>query len=196
MDALPRLYLAGPDVFFADAVARGAAKCAACMAAGLEGVFPLDTSLELAALAPLAQGYAIYRANIRLIDGCDGVLADLSPFRGTGADPGTAFELGYARGRGLPVFAYTLSPALYRERLEAAVSPFATMPDGRLGDRDGIAVEDFGMVDNLMLHAACLDAAAEHPARGEGAFEAALAQAAAYFARRREALARAVARPG
>ncbi|MBE7942197.1 nucleoside 2-deoxyribosyltransferase, partial [Ramlibacter aquaticus] len=39
---MPRVYLAGPDVFRPDAEAFGRALAQACAALGLQGVFPLD----------------------------------------------------------------------------------------------------------------------------------------------------------
>ena len=47
----PRIYLAGPEVFLPDALEVGARKAALCGAHGLEGVFPLDASLDLTGLA-------------------------------------------------------------------------------------------------------------------------------------------------
>ena len=67
----------------------------------------------------------------------DAVIADLTPFRGPSADPGTVWEIGYAVALGKPVFAYTGDRREYKER----VAP------------DGLRVEDHGAVDNLMIGA-------------------------------------------
>lgn len=133
-----RVYLAGPDVFFPDVADRSARLKDACRHYGFEGVFPLDSGLVLE--TPLAReenGYLIYEANIKLIQSCQAVLANISPFRGPSLDAGTAFEIGYGRALGLEVVAYTTDRSLYKNR----VTP------------DGLMIEDFEMVDNLMIHA-------------------------------------------
>jgi nucleoside 2-deoxyribosyltransferase len=135
----PRVYLAGPDVFYPDAAARSAKLKDTCLHYGFEGVFPLDSELQL--LTPAAReenGYLIYEANIKLIRSCQAILANVSPFRGPSLDAGTAFEIGYGKALGLDVVGYTSNLTLYKDRAK---------PDGML-------VEDFGMIDNLMIHAA------------------------------------------
>ena len=77
---------------------------------------------------------------------CDAVLANLTPFRGPSADVGTIFELGYARGLGKPVFGYSNELRPYCERCGSLT------PEGM--DADGLHVELFGCVDNLMIHGA------------------------------------------
>jgi nucleoside 2-deoxyribosyltransferase len=63
------------------------------------------------------------------------VVANLTPFRGPSADPGTVYELGWMIGRGKRALGYSNDP----RDLAARVAP------------DGLAVEDFGEADNLML---------------------------------------------
>lgn len=72
------------------------------------------------------------------LDEADAVIANLTPFRGPSADVGTAWELGYAAGRGLPVFAYTGALDHYGARVRV----------------DGLLIEDFDLADNLMLDGA------------------------------------------
>ena len=47
--------------------------------------------------------------------------ANLTPFRGPGADPGTVYELGYMAGRGKPCFGYTNDASLYVDRVAAFI---------------------------------------------------------------------------
>jgi nucleoside 2-deoxyribosyltransferase len=61
-------------------------------------------------------------------------------------DPGTAWEIGYAVARGLPVFAYSHDLRAYAER----VGQTGQGPRGPV-DADGLLVEDFGLVENLMI---------------------------------------------
>lgn len=128
-----KLYLAGPEVFLPDALAVGAAKKALCARHGIEGVFPLDPP----GVDP-SDWRAIFARCEALLCGCDALAANLSPFRGAGADPGTVYELGLMRGLGRPVHGYSGDARELRDR----VAP------------DGLLVEDFGLGENLMLEGA------------------------------------------
>ncbi len=110
-----------------------AARRAVCAQHGLDALVPLDERATTAAL--------IYRSNVRLLAGADAVVANVSPFRGPHADPGTAWEMGHAVALGTPVFAYSDAPQALRQRVAA----------GAIADADGMKVEDFGLAENLML---------------------------------------------
>src|SRR4051812_12598831 len=97
MNRSPRAYLAGPTVFFPDALSRGEALVAICSAQGIEGIFP---PVFPATSGPDRRQAAlkIFSLNVKLLSSCDLLIADLSPFRGPHADDGTAFEVGMAYG--------------------------------------------------------------------------------------------------
>ncbi|GAA0584861.1 nucleoside 2-deoxyribosyltransferase [Caenispirillum bisanense] len=154
----PRVYLAGPEVFLADAVALGEAKKALCARHGFTGCFPLDNDLDLGALAPQDAGLAISRANEALMRRCDLIIANITPFRGPGMDPGTAFEIGFMRALGRPLFCYTASDLLHAERAARWAGAAARVRPGvGVEDVDGLLIENFGMVENLMVDGAVLD---------------------------------------
>jgi nucleoside 2-deoxyribosyltransferase len=144
---MKRCYLAGPDVFHPGVTDLAAGKRALCKRYGLTGCFPLDNEADLSALDGRSAAMAIYQANIRLIDSCDMLIANLTPFRGVSADAGTVFELGYMTALGRPVAAYSLDPRIYLDRVVDA--GWAELPAAT--DQDGQMVEDFGLADNLML---------------------------------------------
>lgn len=148
----PRVYLAGPDVFRPDAAAFGQGLVDACAQAGFEGVFPLDESLP-AGLPAHEAARRIYEANIRRIEGCDAVLAQLGFFRGAEPDSGTCFEVGYAVARGKPVVGYVPEPGSFAQRIRAGrPEVLGASPDE---DRDGWRLEEFGLPLNLMLAVPC-----------------------------------------
>lgn len=150
-----RIYLAGPDVFHPDAAQRAMAMKAACARHGMQGVFPLDPPPDGADIpADAAQWLRIHLANEAHIRGCDAMVADITPFRGASADPGTAWEMGFMRALGRPVMAWTAETRDYRAR----IAP------------DGLAVEDFGLADNLMLEGG-VALSGGMVMRGEAAFE-------------------------
>jgi len=141
-----RIYLAGPDVFLPDALEIGRQKAAICARHGLTGCYPLDHAVDLAAADA---SLAIFRGNAAMMDGCEAIIANLTPFRGPGADAGTVYELGYMAGNGKLCLGYSNDPSRYADRARrfTAVTP----QDGRLVDSEGLTVEDFGLPDNLML---------------------------------------------
>ena len=139
----PRVYLAGPDVFFPEAAAWGERKRAICLAYSLAGVMPLDPlEHEPPEWDVLPEADRIARRNEAHIHACDAVLANLTPFRGASADSGTVYEVGYARGLGRPVFGYTTTSLNFTDRTRAGWG------------NDGLAIEAFGLQDNLMIDCA------------------------------------------
>jgi nucleoside 2-deoxyribosyltransferase len=142
-----RIYLAGPDVFLPDPMKAAKAKQEICQKYGFIGMFPFDNNLNLTDLSRKEAGIAIYKSNIQLMDSCDLIVANMTPFRGASMDVGTAFEMGYMTAQGKPVFGYTNDGRLFGERI-----PQISVD---LDDR-GMAIEHFDMVDNLMLEAAII----------------------------------------
>jgi len=143
-----RIYLAGPDVFLPDSVALAGRLKAVCAANGAVGLYPMDNIAEPD--APRRMAHAIRVANEAMIAGCDAVVANMRPFRGPGMDGGTAYEIGYARALGKLVIGYTPDQRDYAERVGECM-PLLRGTDGMLRDRDGQSVEEFGLVDNLMM---------------------------------------------
>lgn len=127
---MKKVYLAGFDVFYPDALERGRQMKELCRQYGLEGLYPLDNECS--------DSLEIFQGNLHLIDQCDFVAANLNPFRGQEMDSGTAFEIGYAFAKGKRVFGYLddIRPQIER------IGPV---------DAKGFAVENFGMPVNLMI---------------------------------------------
>ncbi len=144
----PQVYLAGPEVFLPDAKEVGARKVAMCSAHGLAGVYPLDNALDVGGLAPADQARAIARANEDLMRSADALIANMTPFRGPSMDCGTAYEVGFMRALGRPVFGYTTSVADYHARVADFRRVAAAWRDG---DRPDTTVENFGLAENLMI---------------------------------------------
>lgn len=156
MAPLP-VYLAGPDVFFEDALERAEQARVITRRFGFVPMLPLDN--ELPTLDdPASMSRWIYEKNLELIEKAALVIANLSPFRGPSADPGTVWEIGFACGRGLPVWGFSEASGDYRSRVED----------------DGMMVEDFGGYDNLMITESV-------KAPLHGTLEEALAAAARHF---------------
>jgi nucleoside 2-deoxyribosyltransferase len=141
-----KIYLAGPDVFLPDAVEIGRRKSEICAFRGLTGLYPLDNVIDLKAADASLN---IFQGNEAMMDAADAIIANLTPFRGPGADAGTVYELGYMAGRKKLCLGYSNDPTLYADRTRRYTR--VVSDDGRLIDADGLTVEDFGLSDNLMM---------------------------------------------
>jgi nucleoside 2-deoxyribosyltransferase len=128
-----KIYLAGPHVFHRDVANIAQELQEICNNYGFEGIFPIDNSCSTSK--------EIYQKNIELLTQSDIVIAYLEPFRGISADPGTVFEVGYAKALNKPVYGYREDIREYKNR----TSPSEDYP----------LVEDFGLGDNLMIEHAC-----------------------------------------
>jgi nucleoside 2-deoxyribosyltransferase len=141
-----KIYLAGPDVFLPDAIDIGRRKAELCMRHGVSGLYPLDNAVDLKAADASLK---IFRGNEAMMNEADAIIANLTPFRGPSADPGTAYELGYMAGHGKFCLGYSNDPSSYADRVRKFTDIFPR--DGRLVDTSGLTVEDFGLSDNLMM---------------------------------------------
>jgi len=148
-----RIYLAGPEVFLINAREIGARKRAICERHGLAGVFPGDEEAPCDPTLPSAeQGLAVSRAMERVMHGCDAMIVNLTPFRGPSADVGSAYEMGFMRALGRPIFAYSNDGRPFLDRVAAFCGgAMRQRPSGEHEDADGMAIEPFTLHDNLML---------------------------------------------
>lgn len=140
------VYLAGPDVFYPAAEQLAEEHKALCRRHGFEPLHPIDQ--------PNLSSKHIFDTNIELLKRADAVVANLNAFRGAEVDSGTAFELGFAIARGIPVVGYLSRNETVAERVERLYGPLVTVNDV-LRDCDGNLVENFGHPVNLMLAESC-----------------------------------------
>lgn len=159
----PRVYLAGPEVFFPNAREQGEEKKRLCAAHGFSGIYPLDNEIaDASSLHPEGLARAISHGNERLMRGADLIIANCTPFRSVSMDAGTAYEIGFMRALGKPVFGYSNVAAHYAARVKATpdAAQEAWCRETRRAD-----VEDFGLSENLMIAIAVLDTAGHFVAR-------------------------------
>jgi nucleoside 2-deoxyribosyltransferase len=175
-------------VFLPNAVAVGQAKAALCREAGFEGVFPADQSLDLTGLDPRGIARRIFETDEAMMRSCHGIIANLTPFRGVSMDAGTAYEMGFMRALGRPVFGYTNASLGYRRRAKLYRQTGRLPFDGDFAD---VQIEDLGLAENLMIEMA-VTGPAELPRAeveqgriaGLDAFKRALEAARQYFSAR------------
>ena len=158
MSARRKIYLAGPEVFLADAKACCRRQSELCAEHGFEGLTPFDNE---AASMPANRDLSIYRANIAMLLRADCGIFNLTPFRGPHADVGTVFELGLLTGLGKPVFGYSNEEDSLLDRLKRDGLAAFDEASQQWRDASGMAIEDFGGADNLMIDACFAEQA--HP---------------------------------
>ena len=155
MRRIETLFLAGPDLWLPDADELFDRKRTLCEAAGFKAVSGRDAALVETEPSE-AMAREIYATVLERLRGADAVIANLSPWRGPAADPGTAFEVGFAAALGKPVLAYLNTDdegmAEHRLRIEASLGA-SLGEDGRWRDGAGAEIEDFSLPETLMLWA-------------------------------------------
>lgn len=149
-----KAYLAGPEVFLPNARAVLDQKIELTRRYGFTPVAPGDLEIP-ATESKKARGLAISAIDERLMLSSDLIIANLTPFRGISADVGTAFELGFMCARGCPAFAFSNSVKSHFDRARSYYRGAVQIDSGgQHRGADGLAIEDFEMIDNLMLHGA------------------------------------------
>ena len=133
-------YLAGPDVFLPNAVAHAASKVEICRLLGLRGLPPLNQDVETAAKA-VDVWRTIYQKDIAMMERCDIIIANLTPFGGASADAGTLIEVGWFLGRGKPIFGYSNTSESFELRMRRQLG----------GGYADLGIEGFHLPDNLMI---------------------------------------------
>lgn len=129
-----RAYMAGPDVFFPNAIENAAVVRELCEKYDIEALIPLDNEVQHTN-DKVQISTDIFEKNVKLLESADIVIANLSPFRGPSADVGTVWEIGFGYAQKKPIFAFTNDTREYKYRVNA----------------DGMAIEDFGNIDNTMI---------------------------------------------
>lgn len=142
------------------------AKKLLCAKYGFEGVFPLDTELELSGLSPEQQAEKIFTANTELMDSCDLIVADMTPYRGESMDVGTAFEMGYMSAQGKPVYGYSNVSDNFAVRSAKLLKLSERLSEpGVFEDEDGMRIESFGELSENLMCACCLTEPVVHLAQ-------------------------------
>lgn len=152
-----KVYIAGPDVFFKDALEIGNLKKEICRKYGFEGVYPLDLlpddlftdKYDLNSRAKL-----IKKACVKGITESNILVANMTPFRGISMDVGTACEIGLADMADLDIYGYSLDERHYIEKVIDA-KLFSHKVGDIEYDINGSLVENFLKIDNCMVTEAC-----------------------------------------
>jgi len=148
---MPMAYLAGPDVFFKDALRLAEEKKKICLEYGILGLTPVDAEMAGEAKDVIEGGGTpsrrmwqdIFESNLAIMRRSHIVIANITPFRGASADAGTLMEIGWFWGQGRKIYAYSSVAECLGSRSREYIL--------RHPEEDKTSVEDFSLPDNLML---------------------------------------------
>ncbi|MEK3915152.1 nucleoside 2-deoxyribosyltransferase [Paenibacillus sp. FSL H7-0331] len=147
-----RIYLAGFEVFYPNALEIGANLKAECAEHGFVGLFPMDNVInKQPGRSKMEIASDIFHANIKLIENSDIIAANLNSFRGAEPDSGTVFEVGYACALGKKLYGYMSDDSLIWEKVAKHWGDVRLGDNGRYVDKKGMHIENLGMPINLML---------------------------------------------
>ncbi|MFN6947044.1 MAG: nucleoside 2-deoxyribosyltransferase [Cytophagaceae bacterium] len=138
-----KIYIAGPDVFRADAQDHFHYIKKLCEAYGHEALIPTDNEVS-EGLEKKEKGREIFVGNINMMDQAEVVFANIEPFRGACMDDGTAFEVGYCYAKEKRIIAYSTCKDLQLHEVTSQM--FDLSKQDKYSE-----IEDFGNCVNLMI---------------------------------------------
>lgn len=152
VSSAPRVYLAGPMVFYPDPEATFEVMKAICEQEGLEGVAPIDGQASLQGVPPGRPLYTrIVEADFKLMDECDAALICLDPVHGdVEMDTGTAVEVGYLHAKGKPMSGWMSETVAFGDRIRASCGPTSLSAANGAGATSGLERDARG----LLVHSA------------------------------------------
>lgn len=155
-----KIYMAGPDIFRVGWPELAVKIMNTCTSWGFEAILPIpaNQSLDRPDVIGITvpgkpkDAKPIFTSCLNMIQSCDAVVADITPFRGDEPDSGTVFEIATAYALGKPVVAYTRDTRLTHER---HLHNGSKTDCGGLVCRSGFLVEQFDLPCNVMVAQAC-----------------------------------------
>jgi len=145
-----KIYLAGFDVFYTNAIEVLDQKRQLCEAYGFAALTPLDNRVDFSQSKEEIRK-VIYQANIKLMQEADILCVNLNAFRHGEPDSGTVFEIGYGVALNKDVYVYLDSEASMLEKTRMNDAQ-CTFKDGLWLDGKGLIIEDFDAKFNLMIN--------------------------------------------
>ncbi len=149
-----KIYFAGPNVFHPRAKEMELATIELCETMGITALIPGDSGIDWSAPQEVI-AKEIFEINRDHLDNCDGVIANVTPFRGACVDDGTAWEIGYAHALKLPIVTYGMGGKTTSEII-TAVSGVNPQYENPRRDSNDFLIEEFGLQNNLMISCSTL----------------------------------------
>jgi len=144
-----KIYLAGFDVFYPNALEVLDAKKKLCESYGFIALAPLDNTVDFSQPKEKIREL-IYQANVKLMNEADIFCVNLNAFRHGEPDSGTVFEIGYGTGLKKDVYIYVDSNESMLEKTKQHDDK-CVYKEGLWFDKNGLMIEDFDGMFNLMI---------------------------------------------
>lgn len=144
-----KIYLAGFDVFYTDALERLQQKKELCEEYGFIGLTPLDNRVDFTQDRAKIRS-DIYAGNVALMQEADIFCVNLNAFRHGEPDAGTVFEVGYGCALGKEVYIYVDSTESMLDKTKRHDKE-CQCEEGQWLDSNGLIIEDFDGMFNLMI---------------------------------------------
>jgi nucleoside 2-deoxyribosyltransferase len=157
---IPKVYLAGPNVFYSNPIEERERKKSIVRATGFEPLYPFDSEVKDFKRNQDA-ARIIASKNEEQMKKSQIILANMEPWHGPSTDIGTGFEMGYMSCKA------DLSPKsiliigyyehgehrLFLQRVNEDIyhGQVKILSNGDAISPDGMHLENFGLEDNLML---------------------------------------------
>lgn len=148
-----KIYLAGFDVFYPNAIEVLQQKKKLCEKYGFIGLAPLDNEVDFS-LPKAKVREVIYQENVRLMNEADIFCVNLNAFRHGEPDSGTVFEVGYGTALGKDVYIYVDSGESMLDKTKSH-DDRCVYKEGLWFDQNGLMIEDFDGMFNLMITQSC-----------------------------------------
>lgn len=149
---MKKVYLAGFEVFYPNALEIGEQLKSICEKHGLIGIFPKDNVVDRSKHRTKREiANEVFQANISFIQEADIVVANLNSFRGVEPDSGTCFEVGYACALGKKLYGYVDDERKVWEKVASHFGGVTHQENGTITDKNNMTVENLELPLNLML---------------------------------------------
>lgn len=147
---LKKIYIAGPDVFLKNSLQDLNEKKNYCNKNGFIGMIPFDANVDFTKSNENIRK-DIYEANIKMIQECDIVIANMNNFRHNEQDAGTIFEIGYGVALGKKTYIYSLDTRTVIEKT-IEVDKDYYIEESLYYDKNDMLIEGFDAKFNIMIN--------------------------------------------
>ena len=147
---MKKIYIAGFDVFLKNAVEDLNQKKELCSKYSFIGMIPFDGNVDFTKSNENIRK-DIYVENIKMIDKCDIVIANMNNFRHNEVDSGTVFEIGYATALNKEVYIFSSDNRTVVEKTKECDDKVYE-ENGMFYDRNHMLIEGFDSKFNIMIN--------------------------------------------
>jgi len=145
-----KIYFAGPNVFHPEAKKMETEIVKLCETLGVTPLIPGDSGIDWSNPNQAEIAQQIFEINRDHILNCDGIIANVTPFRGACVDDGTAWEIGFGAALKKPIVTYGSGFRTTGETIESVSGVDQSFTSPRR-DSDQFLIEEFGLQNNLMI---------------------------------------------